>query len=107
MFLSVLTIGEIQKGVAKLVDAKRKAAIQGWLDSEIRERFNERILPVTEDVALVWGVLQGEAEAKGSPIPTIDGLIAATAIANNLVVVTQNEADIVQTGVRVINPWNL
>lgn len=106
-YLSVLTIGEIQKGIAKLADIKRKAAIQRWLDADLRNRFESRILPITQEVALAWGLLQGEAEARGNPIPTIDGLIGATAITYNLTVVTQNEADIVQTGARVLNPWNL
>ena len=104
-FLSVLTIGEIQKGIAKLADGKRKDTIQRWLDVDLRERFSERLLSIDEEVALTWGLIQGEAERRGKPMPTIDGLLGATAIANNLVFVTRNEDDIRSTGARVLNPW--
>ncbi|MBI5093708.1 MAG: type II toxin-antitoxin system VapC family toxin [Candidatus Hydrogenedentes bacterium] len=105
LFLSVLTLGEIQKGIAKHSDDKRKKALQRWLDGDLRERFSDRVLPITERTALVWGQLQGEAERRGSPIPTVDGLLGATAIAEDLVVVTRNEEDIVRTGARILNPW--
>jgi predicted nucleic acid-binding protein len=106
-FLSVLTIGEIQKGIARLEDRKRKHALQKWLDSDLRSRFEGRIIPVTEEVAQTWGVILGEAESKGAVIPSIDGLIGATAVANNLAVVTRNEKGILPTGARCINPWTL
>ncbi|MCX5759394.1 MAG: type II toxin-antitoxin system VapC family toxin [Candidatus Hydrogenedentes bacterium] len=106
LFLSVLTIGEIQKGIAKLVDGKRKESIQTWLDEDLRLRFSERILAVDEDVASTWGIIQGNAERGGRSIPTIDGLLGATAIAHNLSVVTRNEDDIGMTGARIVNPWN-
>jgi len=106
LFLSVLTIGEIQKGIARLSEEKRKASLQSWLDSELRERFAGRILSITEEVALTWGILQGEAELKGKSIPTIDGLLGATAICYNLIVVTRNEKDLVGTGAHIFNPWN-
>ncbi len=107
LFLSVLTIGEIQKGIAKLTDKGRKASLQSWLDSQLMERFDGRILTITEEVALTWGILQGEAELKGKSIPTIDGLIGATAICHNMAVATRNEKDINGTGARTFNPWNL
>jgi toxin FitB len=106
LFLSVLTIGEIQKGIAKLADGRRRDTIQQWLDVDLRNRFSDRLLPIDEETAMTWGLLQGEAERRGSPIPTIDGLLAATAIANNLVLVTRNDHDIRQTGARTLNPWN-
>jgi|SRR5690606_21563050 len=105
LYLSVLTLGEIQKGIAKLSDKKRKSGLQKWLDSDLKGRFADRILPVTEEIAKTWGTIQGEAEAKGNPIPSIDGLIGATAVAHNLTVVTRNERDIAPTGARVLNPW--
>ncbi len=104
-FLSVLTVGEIQKGIAKLNDMKRKAALQAWLDSQLRIRFGGRILAITEEIAQTWGHMQGEAEAKGVAIPTVDGLIGATAVAHNLTVVTRNVADIEKTGAKILNPW--
>ena len=105
VFLSVLTLGEIQKGIAKLPNGKRKNAIQRWLDVDLRQRFSERLLPIDEEVALAWGLIQGDAERRGKPIPAIAGLIGATAIAKNLIVVTRDDRDIQRTGARVLNPW--
>jgi len=91
----------------KLKDERRQIKIQRWLDVDLKERFGERILPVSEEVALTWGVIEGEAKSKGKPIPTIDGLIGATALAHNLTVVTRNVDDIAASGARVLNPWTL
>jgi predicted nucleic acid-binding protein len=107
IYLSVLTIGEIQKGITKLEDKRRKVKIQIWLDSDLKARFADRILPISEDVVLTWGVLEGEAELKGRPIPVIDALIGATALTYNLTVVTRNVEDINPTGARILNPWIL
>jgi hypothetical protein len=107
LFLSVLVLGEIQKGITKISDEKRKASMQRWLDSDLRQRFAGRILPVSEEVALTWGIVQAKAELQGAPIPTIDGLVGATALAHNLTAVTRNERDIKATGARVFNPWTL
>jgi predicted nucleic acid-binding protein len=105
-FLSVLTLGEIQKGIAKLSDEKRKASYQRWLDTDLRARFSHRILPISLDVALEWGIVQGKSESAGRPLPTIDSLLGATAIVHNLTVVTRNEIDLTATGASVFNPWN-
>jgi predicted nucleic acid-binding protein len=102
--LSVLTLGEIQKGAAKLPDAKRRRTIQRWLDHDLRTRFSGRILAIDDAVALVWGRAQGEAELHGESIPSIDGLIGATALAHNLTVVSHDDA-IARTGARLLNPW--
>jgi predicted nucleic acid-binding protein len=107
LFLSVLTIGEIQKGITKVKDERRRSALQRWLDKDLRERFAGRILAVSAEVALTWGIIEGEAESNGTPLPVIDGLIAATAIAHNLTVATRNIDDIEHTGARVLNPWVL
>ena len=106
IFISVLTLGEIQKGVSKLKNQRRQVKIQQWLDSDLKDRFAERILSITEDVAITWGILEAVAESKGSPIPVIEGLIAATALSYNLTVVTRNIDDIKASGARVINPWS-
>jgi predicted nucleic acid-binding protein len=75
-----------------------------WLASDLRVRFGDRIFPITQDIAQAWGVLQGEAEAEGIVLPTIDGLIGATAITQNLTVVTRNVTDLGKTGAKLLNP---
>lgn len=105
LFLSVLTMGEIQRGITKLKNGKRKTQIQHWLDVHLRARFSERILSIDQDVAQTWGRIQGETERHGIPLPTIDGLLAATALTHNLVFVTRNVKDVRPTPVAVLNPW--
>ena len=106
LYLSVLTIGEIQKGIAKLGVGARKSLLQKWLDSDLRLRFLGRVLPVTEAVAVTWGNIQGKAEAAGASLPTIDGLLGATAIVHHCAIVTRDENDLAPTGAEVFNPWN-
>lgn len=76
LFLSVLTIGEIAKGCTKVDDVLRKGRLEAWLAS-LRVEFSERILAIDERTADTWGRISGDAEIKGTPIPTIDGLLAA------------------------------
>jgi predicted nucleic acid-binding protein len=104
-YLSVLTIGEIRKGIAVLPDAKRRVTIEAWLEKDLNACFEGRILPVSEDIANRWGTLTGQAHLKGKLIPVIDDLIAATAIHHNLTLVTRNTKDIDGTGIGVFNPW--
>jgi toxin FitB len=106
LFLSVLTLGELQKGVTKLAQSKRKEFLQSWISNDLIQRFRGRILSVDEEVAVVWGRIQGEAERRGRPMPAVDSLIAATAFAHQLTVVTRNSSDIEKSGVSVFNPWN-
>ena len=103
--LSVLTLGELQKGVAKLPDSKRKEQIQTWIDRNLLERFDGRIIPVDSEIASTWGRITGEAESQGRKLPVIDSLIAATAVSRNLIVVTRNMQDLTGCGAHVINPW--
>ncbi|MEZ4528983.1 MAG: type II toxin-antitoxin system VapC family toxin [Desulfobacterales bacterium] len=107
LYLSVLTIGEIQKGIAKLSDSQRKEKLLLWLDDELRKRFRKRILGITEKVACKWVEIQAKAELQGSRMPVIDSLIAATAIVHHLIFVTRNIADIETCGVKIFNPWTL
>jgi len=104
LFLCSLTIGEIRKGVAKLPNSKKKARISEWVNS-LFDDYRERILPVDTVAAESWGEVQGTAERQGVVISTIDGLLAAVARTNNLVLVTRNERDYVHRNVPVVNPW--
>ena len=105
LFISVITLGELQKGVSKLPASPRKEGLQSWLAQDLVQRFGGRILPVDSAVALAWGTLQGEAERSGSKLPVVDALIAATASVHNLTVVTRNVRDLRRCGVPVVNPW--
>jgi toxin FitB len=103
--LSVLTIGELEKGVAKLYVGPRRTKLVRWIEDDLRSMFEGRILPVTHEVASVWGQLSGQAEAEGMKIPVIDALLGATALVHGLTVVTRNTSDIARTGAAVFNPW--
>ena len=103
-FVSVLTLGELEKGIAKLGSSRRRSALERWFAS-LRDRFAERILHVDEPVALEWGRISARAELAGAPVPSIDALIAATAIVHGLAVVTRNSSDIARTGAPIIDPW--
>ncbi len=104
-YISVLTLGEIHKGIEKSADAKRKQKLHLWVEYDLRERFRKRILPIDSQVAMIWGQVQGKTEIEGRAMPTIDGLIAATGLSYNLVVVTRNLSDMEPSGVALYNPW--
>jgi predicted nucleic acid-binding protein len=105
LFLSVLTLGELQKGISRLSTGARKDDLQAWIEHDLIERFAGRILDLDLEMALIWGKLLGEAELKGGNLPVMDSLIAATAIAHGLVVVTRNVKDIERCRAKVFNPW--
>jgi predicted nucleic acid-binding protein len=105
LFMSVLTLGELQKGISKLPAGARKDELQAWAGHDLVERFTGRIIDIDLETALFWGKLQGESEQKGERLPVMDSLIAATATAHGLVVVTRNVKDIERCRVRVCNPW--
>lgn len=105
LFLSVITFGELQKGICKLSDKSRTERLQAWVDRDLTNRFEGRILPLDLDIFLTWGKIQGESKKSGTPLPVMDSLIAATAIAHNLTVVTRNVKDIERCQASVYNPW--
>jgi toxin FitB len=105
LYLSVLTLGEIRKGVAALTQGKRRTALETWLEIELQARFSGRILSIDTAVADRWGVLAAAAKAKGTPLSTIDGLLAATALHHDLTIVSRNVGDFAHTQVPVLNPW--
>lgn len=106
LFLSVLTIGEIKRGIVRLPTSKRRSTPESWLEQDLSLRFHGRILPLDMPVMLTWGQLVGELEDKGRPLPAIDSLIAATALHYQLQLVTRNEKDFANTGVDILNLWS-
>lgn len=105
LYLSVLTLGEIRKGIASLPASRRRASLEAWLDHDLALRFSGRILPIAHAVADRWGRISAEVAARKMVLPVIDGLLAATAVHHNLTLVTRNSSDIEPTGVPVFNPW--
>ena len=105
LFLSSLTIGEIQKGISKLPDSRKRKKLQGWLDSELTQRFDRRIIGIDFKVAQKWGEIQASSEIAGTKIPVIDSLIASIGIVYDMTVVTRNTGDMKNSGVRLFNPW--
>lgn len=103
--LSVLTWGEIRKGIASLSDSTRRRLLQTWLDKQLAARFAGRILPIDFDVAERWGALTGTDVARKQPLPIIDGLLAATALRFDLVLVTRDTRHLEVHNVPHLNPW--
>ncbi len=106
LFLSVITIGEIRKGLSKLQSSEKKERLTDWLDTLLK-LYRKRILSIDLRIAEKWGLLQGNAEKIGKPMSSVDSLLAATAIVNNLTLVTRNESDFEVGEVPIINPWKL
>lgn len=104
-YLSVLTLGELQKGIVKLGTGERKNKLIRWLDEDVRQRFEGRILPLDEETLLEWGNLAGDAERSGKPLPLVDSLLVASAQVNHLTIVTRNVNDMQGLGVEILNPW--
>lgn len=106
LYISSLTLGEIQKGVSKLPASPKKDELQAWLESDVRARFTGKIIGITVSEALCWGKMQATAEAQGKPMPLVDSMIAATAIVQDMVLVTRNTKDVETSGVKLLNPWH-
>ena len=104
LFLSVLTLGEIRKGLERVSDGERRLKLLDWLEIELPAFFTGRILSVDIPVADRWGRLQVEV---GRPVPAVDSLLAATALHHELRLVTRNEKDFEYPGLEVINPWTV
>lgn len=102
LFLSVLTLGELRKGIEGMADADRRTTLLDWLEAELPIFFTGRILPIDAQVADRWGRL---VAAAGRPVPAIDSLLAATAAHHGLSLVTHNVRDFTDFGLEVINPW--
>jgi predicted nucleic acid-binding protein len=103
-FVSVLTLGELEKGIHRLASSRRRSTLERWF-SDLRGRFEGRVLGVDDTIALEWGRISARCEASGKPIPVVDALLAATAIVHGLDIVTRNTSDIARAGAPIIDPW--
>lgn len=105
LFLSVLTLGELRKGIERLPEGRKRTRLTTWIDGDLKLRFTGRLLPVDEDVAERWGLVCAQAGAQGITVPVLDGLIAATALVHGMTVVTRNVSDMAATGALLFSPW--
>lgn len=106
LFISVLTIGEIHKGIEKLPECKKKEKLHQWVNYDLKERFRNRIIDFDLKTATVWGKIQAQSELSGKGMPAIDGQIVATGISYDLTVATRNTIGMEISGAALLNPWD-
>lgn len=105
LFISVITVGEIQRRVERLPESRRKTGLLTWMNNGLIERFGQRILPLDTPTMFLWGSLTARLESSGRPLRVMDSLIAATALQHNLILATRNLTDFSPCGVQITNPW--
>ena len=104
LFVSVISIGEIEQGIVRLTDSRKRRRLRAWI-SGLKKRYESRLLPIDLRVAETYGQLQGNGMKIGKPLPVQDCWIAATAITNSLAVVTRDATTLATAGVVIVNPW--
>ena len=105
LLISVVSIGEMEKGFTTMKDLPKRARLETWLELQLVELFRGQVLPVTQAIAKRWGAFDGERQMAGRPLSVADGIIAATAFEHGLTVVTRNDKDFQGLGVSILNPW--
>ena len=106
VFLSVVTLAELERGIALLVDGAKRTRLAAWLSGDLRDRFEGRVLDVTPDIAREWGRVSAERQRAGRPIGALDACFAATSRVRALTLVTRNDSDFADSGIQLLNPWN-
>jgi predicted nucleic acid-binding protein len=106
LLISVVTLGEIEKGFITMRDLQKRARLKSWLDCQLVELFQDQSLPVTREIAKRWGAFDGMRQTIGRPLSVPDGMIAATAFEHGLTLVTRNVKDFAGLGVTILNPWD-
>lgn len=105
LFISVITIGEIKRGIERLLPSRKKQELEEWLQDVLLARFRDRTLDITAGVMLRWGEMLARLEKQGRKLPGIDSLVAAIAIFHDMTLVTRNVKDFEGAGVEILNPW--
>jgi len=105
IFLSVISIGEIKKGIEKLPNSDRKVTLEHWLQEDLLAQFTDQLLSIDVQTMLIWGKLVAQLEKLGRPISAIDALLAATAQQWGFTLVTRNTVHFQDTGINLLNPW--
>jgi len=103
-YLSAITIGELIRGITLMPHGRRRREFEDWY-ADTEDWFADRILPIESDVARIWGRLTADLQMQGRQLASNDGLIAATAVAHGMSLMTRNVKDFVASGVLIINPW--
>ncbi len=106
LYLSAITLGELVRGVVRMPEGRRRRMLHRWVDEELPDEFQGRVLPFDDATAVIWGELMGQGDRRGRRPPVIDGQIAATAVRHGLVVATRNIIDFRALNVAVVNPWD-
>lgn len=107
LFISVVSIAEIRRGVALLPRGRRRDRLGEWLSRDLPDRFAGRVLAVDLDVAERWGDVMAASQASGATLEPLDAFFAATALAHDLTLATRNVRDFQACGVRLFNPWTI
>jgi len=105
VYLSVITIGEIQAGIQNIESESRKALLLKWLYSDLFKKFENKIIHIDIDIMLMWGNINHQLKKAGKPLPIMDSLIAATCIQNKGTLITRNESDFKNLEIAIINPF--
>jgi len=105
LFISSLTVGEIRKGIEKMPECKRKEVLSRWLD-QLKSTYAGRIVCISTEVADDWGRRIAQSEMKGLKRPSVDSLIAVSALSEGLTLATRNVKDMSNLGVTIFNPWD-
>ncbi len=105
LYISVITIGEFEKGISKLPSSSKKDRISDWLNEDLLIRFKGRILDLDVNTLIKWGQMVANLENQGRKIPAVDSLITATVLQHDLCLVTRNIQDFQNCGIKILNPW--
>lgn len=105
LFISAITLGELRRGALLLGDGRKRRTLLRWIDADIKEAYAERILAADAEVMERWAQLQADCSRVGRTLPVLDGLLAATALAHDLILATRNLGDFEGIGVPLLNPW--
>jgi predicted nucleic acid-binding protein len=106
-YISTVTLAEIRYGIERIAEPQRRVELNDWLTHKVRPMFEQRVLPITEDIMLKWRLLVEEGRKAGHTFSQPDLIIAATALDHGLTVVTRDRSDYDRARVPVINPWDV
>ena len=107
LFISVIQIAELSRGVALLPEGRKQDRLKAWLQGDLQDRFEGRLIDIDHQSASLWGELMAKAQKEGWGLSPLDAFLAAIAITHAFILVSRNEKDFVRTGVTLLNPWAL